>query len=334
MKTIDYIYRFDPKNPSAKPIPPDAEAARRNLEAGNRMFSQWMASCQTSTLSADEPQYVVPCNGLEVGMVRVMGQLPKQAPFAVVVGCSDARVPTEMIFGQGFNDLFVIRVAGNVLGDVCLGSIDFALSALSDSVKVVVMLGHSGCGAVTGAVDAYLRPLKFWSKTTPPALRAILQKIFVAVRESANGISEVWGPGAAETPGYREALIETAVAINAAQAAFDLRQEVETAGKWEIEVLYAVYNTYNHQVNLAAHPNTAYSNENVRLAHAPSNPREFKELALRMAEILKPTADQNPMIGDTGPQARGAQANGASGADHGAAANGASAIAPTVPLAE
>ena len=198
MKTIDYIYRFDPKNPSAKPIPPDAEAARRNLEAGNRMFSQWMASCQTSTLSADEPQYIVPCNGLEVGMVRVMGQLPKQAPFAVVVGCSDARVPTEMIFGQGFNDLFVIRVAGNVLGDVCLGSIDFALSALSDSVKVVVMLGHSGCGAVTGAVDAYLRPLKFWSKTTPPPLRAILQKIFVAVRESANGISEVWGPDAAE----------------------------------------------------------------------------------------------------------------------------------------
>ena len=93
------------------------------------------------------------------------GEMPKQAPFAVVVGCSDARVPTEMIFGQGFNDLFVIRVAGNVLGDDCLGSIDFALNALSESVKVVVMLGHSGCGAVTGAVDAYLRPLKFWSKT-------------------------------------------------------------------------------------------------------------------------------------------------------------------------
>ena len=68
------------------------------------------------------------------------------APFAVVVGCSDARVPTEMIFGQGFNDLFVIRVAGNVLGDVCLGSIDFAVNALSESVKVVVMLGHSGTG--------------------------------------------------------------------------------------------------------------------------------------------------------------------------------------------
>jgi carbonic anhydrase len=292
MKTIDYIYRFDPKNPSAKPSPPDADHAKRTLEAGNLMFSQWMQSCQTSTLTPGaEPQYIVPCNGLEVGMVRTGGQLPMQAPFAVVVGCSDARVPTEMIFGQGFNDLFVIRVAGNVLGDVCLGSIDFALSALSESVKLVVMLGHSGCGAVTGAVDAYLRPLKFWSKATPPALRTILQKIFVAVRESANGLHEVWGPKASELPGYRDSLIETAVALNAAQSAFDLRQQVETAGKWEIEVLYAVYNTYNHQVGMGVHPRSAAIRENIRLTHAPSNPREFRELAVRMAEILRPNAE-------------------------------------------
>ena len=104
--------------------------------------------------------------GWKSAWCAAQGEMPKQAPFAVVVGCSDARVPTEMIFGQGFNDLFVIRVAGNVLGDECLGSIDFALNALSDSVKVVVMLGHSGCGAVTGAVDAYLQPFKFWSKST------------------------------------------------------------------------------------------------------------------------------------------------------------------------
>ena len=291
MNTIDYIYRFDPQNPSAKTTPPDADAAKRTLESGNRMFARWMQSCQTSSLTAgSEAQYVVPCNGLEVGMVRTGGQMPKQAPFAVVVGCSDARVPTEMIFGQGFNDLFVIRVAGNVLGDVCLGSIDFALSALSDSVKTVVLLGHSGCGAVTGAVDSYLMPLKFWSKSTPPPLRSILQKIFVAVRESANGLQEVWGPGASSMPNYREALIETAVALNAAQAAFDLRQTVETAGKWEIDVLYAVYNTYNHQVGLGINPRTLPSEQSIRLAHAPSNPREFKELALQLAAVLKAPA--------------------------------------------
>ncbi|MBV8075200.1 MAG: hypothetical protein JO284_02315, partial [Planctomycetaceae bacterium] len=139
MNTIDYVYRFDPKNPSLKPPPHDADVARRMLEDGNRMFSCWMESCRAHDLSKGEPRYVVQCNGLEVGMIRTHGEMPKQAPFAVVVGCSDARVPIEMLFGQGFNDLFVIRVAGNVMGDVCLGSIDFALNALSESVKCVVM---------------------------------------------------------------------------------------------------------------------------------------------------------------------------------------------------
>src|SRR4051812_31609040 len=150
------------------------------------MFSQWMESCRNRTPTDGEPQYVVACNGLEVGMNRAQGELPRQAPFAVVVGCSDARVPTEMLFGQGFNDLFVIRVAGNVLGDVCMGSIEFALRALHESVRCIVILGHLGCGAVTGAVDCYLQPLDFWSESMPPMLRTITQRIFVAVREAAN----------------------------------------------------------------------------------------------------------------------------------------------------
>jgi carbonic anhydrase len=301
MLTIDYIYRFDPKNPSIKPPPPDAESAKRTLEDGNRMFAKWMESCRTHDVSEGEPRYVVQCNGLEVGMNRVQGNMPKQAPFAVVVGCSDARVPTEMLFGQGFNDLFVIRVAGNVLGDVCMGSIDFALTALSDSVKVVVMLGHSGCGAVTGAVDAYLRPLKFWSKNVSPMLRSITQRIFVAVREAANGMKEVWGPDARDVPGYREALIETAVCVNAAHAAFDLRQEVERAGKWEIEVLYGVFNLHNHQVCMPSNPRAGHAPEHVRLAFAPTNPREFFNLAVQMAELLKPEG----LVGKSGARPNG-----------------------------
>ncbi len=287
MKTIDYVYRFDPQNPSVKPSPPDAESARRVLEDGNRMFSEWMESCRTGTFSTGEERYVVQCNGLEVGMNRSVGQMPKQVPFAVVVGCSDARVPTEMLFGQGFNDLFVIRVAGNVMGNECQGSIDFALNALSESVKVVVVLGHSGCGAVTGAVDSYLRPLKYWSKATSPMLRSILQRIFVAVREGANALDQVWGAGARDIPGYREALIETAVSLNAAQAAFDLRNEVEAAGKWEIEVLYGVFNLKNHQVCMPVNPGLPPSPNNVHLAHAPTSPKEFQTLGIQMAEILR-----------------------------------------------
>jgi len=192
-----------------------------------------------------------------------------------------------MLFGQGFNDLFVIRVAGNVLGDECMGSVDFALNALSASIRTVVMLGHSGCGAVTGAVDAYLRPTKFWARSLSSTLRALIQRIFVAVRESANGIEEVWGANAREMPGYREALIETAVCVNAAQAAFDLRQEVERNGRWDVEVVYGVHNIRNHQVSMPVDPDAPPRDENVRLAVSPSNPMEFHTLAVQMAEILK-----------------------------------------------
>jgi carbonic anhydrase len=290
MNTIDYIYRFDPKNPSVKPPPPDAEAARKTLEDGNRMFANWMESCRTSSISKGEARYVVQCNGLEVGMNRLHGEIPKQAPFAVVVGCSDARVPTELLFGQGFNDLFIIRVAGNVLGDVCMGSIEFAMNALSESVKCIVVLGHLGCGAVTGAVDSYLQPLTFWSKSNPAMLRTITQRILVAVREADNGLTEAWGPAARDIPGYRGSLIDIAVCVNAAQAAFDLRQEVERAAKWEIEVLYGVFSLHNHQVSMPVDPRSPISPEHVNLAYAPTNPREFHTIAVRMAELLTPAS--------------------------------------------
>jgi carbonic anhydrase len=150
------------------------------------------------------------------------------------------------------------------------------------------MLGHGGCGAVTGAVDSYLMPLKFWSKSTSSMLRSIQERIFVAVREAANGIDEVWGPDARTKPEYRAVLIETAVAVNAAQAAFDLRQEVERAAKWEIEVLYGVFSLVNHQVSMPPDPRQPVSNENVHLEYAPTNPREFRVLSTKMAEILRP----------------------------------------------
>jgi carbonic anhydrase len=288
MSTIDYVYRFDPKNFGAKPPPPDADAARRSLEDGNRKFARWMASCQSLTPTpGEEPVYLVHCNEVEVGMVRKAGGVPKQAPFAVVLGCSDARVPTEMIFGQGTNNLFVIRVAGNVLGEACLGSVDFAVEALSESVKVVVVLGHSDCGAVTGAVDSYLQPAKYWSKSMSPALRTILQRIFVAVGQAAHGLDEVWGLDARRSPAFREALIEAAVCLNAAQGAYALRQRIEAAGRKKIEVLYGVYSLLNHQVSMPNNPKAQPSDANVRLAYAPGDSDVFPDLARQMAEILK-----------------------------------------------
>jgi len=299
MRTIDYIYRFDPKNPSVKPTPEDPEVARHNLEQGNRLFSEWMRSCRTGVFSTGEPRYVVQCNGLEVGMVRSHGEMPRQSPFAVVVGCSDARVPPEMLFGQGFNDLFVIRVAGNVLADECWGSIDYAVNSLSDSVKLVVVLGHSSCGAVTAAVDAYLNPQKFSSARTSYMLRSILHRIFVPVHQAALGIAKVWGPECMSMPEYRRSLIDSAVCLNAAHAAYNLYVEAERSWKADLQVLFGFYNLHTHKVSMppANYRMNDEDNEHpVNLAYAPTHPREFEALALQMAELLHPA--QKPRIHD------------------------------------
>ena len=74
-----------------------------------------------------------------------------QNPFAVVVGCSDSRVPPEIIFDQGLGDLFTIRVAGNIVDDVALGSIEYAVGHLG--TKLIIVLGHGKCGAVSATVQ-------------------------------------------------------------------------------------------------------------------------------------------------------------------------------------
>jgi carbonic anhydrase len=72
-----------------------------------------------------------------------------QNPFAVIVGCSDSRIPPEIIFDQGLGDLFVVRVAGNIVDDLAIGSVEYALDHLG--TRLVMVLGHGKCGAVTAA---------------------------------------------------------------------------------------------------------------------------------------------------------------------------------------
>lgn len=103
-------------------------------------------------LKAGNERYV---NGMSIyprtGIDRVEETAPHQAPFAAVVGCSDSRVPVELVFDQGIGDIFVIRTAGNnVNGDMVMGSVDYAIEHLG--VKVLLVLGHGSCGGVTGAI--------------------------------------------------------------------------------------------------------------------------------------------------------------------------------------
>jgi carbonic anhydrase len=107
--------------------------ALAQLKAGNRRF----VVNQTSPDSIDHARRAECSAG--------------QEPFAIILGCSDSRVPAELVFDQGFGDLFVIRVAGNIVAPSQVGSVEFAASRFG--TRLVVVLGHSGCGAITATLE-------------------------------------------------------------------------------------------------------------------------------------------------------------------------------------
>jgi len=92
-----------------------------------------------------------------------------QHPFAVIVSCSDSRVPPELVLDQGLGDLFVIRTAGNIIGDYELGSIEYAVEHLG--VKLVVVMGHEECGAIKAFLESEEHPLGGHIKTILDAIR-------------------------------------------------------------------------------------------------------------------------------------------------------------------
>src|SRR5215831_11842450 len=81
--------------------------------------------------------------------------LQSQRPFAIILGCSDSRAPAEVVFDQGLGDLFVIRVAGNIVAPSQVGSVEFAVERFG--TRLVVVMGHSSCGAIDAAIEAVVR---------------------------------------------------------------------------------------------------------------------------------------------------------------------------------
>jgi len=114
-----------------------AQDALARLRDGNRRF---VANESTASAQLTPSQRLALTNG--------------QQPFAIVLGCSDSRVPAELVFDQGFGELFVIRVAGNIVAPSQVGSVEFAAARFE--TRLVVVMGHSQCGAVTAAVEEVL----------------------------------------------------------------------------------------------------------------------------------------------------------------------------------
>jgi carbonic anhydrase len=138
-----------------------AQEALERLKEGNHRFV-------ASLGSHDNPLHYT----------RRVGLTKDQKPFAIILGCSDARVPAEIVFDQGLGDLFVIRVAGNIVAPSQVGSVEFAASRFG--TRLVVVLGHSQCGAVLATLEQLQQP----AATQSQNLRSIVDR----VRPSVEGL--------------------------------------------------------------------------------------------------------------------------------------------------
>lgn len=171
-----------------------AADALDRLRQGNRRFVDGLPEASTSW-TRDQ-------------LAEMAGE---QRPFAIILGCSDSRVPAEIVFDQGIGDLFVIRVAGNVVAPSQVASVEFA--AAKFGTRLVVVLGHTGCGAIEATIEALHDP----STVVSPNLRSIVER----VRPSVAALMVT------ELAGNAQGLAKAAVRANIAHATDQLRHGSE-----------------------------------------------------------------------------------------------------------
>lgn len=147
-----------------------ARDALQRLREGNRRFV-------TDTRSAD----------VQRDFAHRADPAQAQSPFAIILGCSDSRVPAEIVFDQGLGDLFVIRVAGNIVASSQIGSVEFAAARFG--TRLVVVLGHTGCGAVIATIEELRREAEVQS----PNLRSIVDRIRPTVEGLLEGAEHLEG---------------------------------------------------------------------------------------------------------------------------------------------
>jgi carbonic anhydrase len=120
-------------SPARTPVPPTPEAALQRLAEGNRRFREANGNSSARAWSRHLATEA-------------------QRPFAIILGCSDSRTPVEILFDEGFGDLFVIRIAGNIVAPSVVGSIEFAASQFGS--RLVLVMGHTRCGAIAATLKA------------------------------------------------------------------------------------------------------------------------------------------------------------------------------------
>jgi carbonic anhydrase len=167
---------------------PGALAALARLRDGNHRFASGLRSIDSLASAARRDDFV-----------------SGQKPFAVIIGCSDSRAPAEIVFDQGLGDLFVIRVAGNVVAPSGVGSVEFAAERFG--IRLCVVMGHTRCGAIDAALDA-----------DPSVTSRNVMSIVGRVRPHIEGISAAM-PGAP-----RDVLVRAASKANVRAQVAQVRQ--------------------------------------------------------------------------------------------------------------
>jgi len=173
------------------PPPLPADQALQRLQAGNRRFNQNLRSLDTT-----------------MGQEARASLAAAQHPVAIILSCSDSRVPSEFIFDQGLGDLFVIRVAGNVVAPSLVGSVEFA--AATFGTRLVVVMGHSRCGAIKATLDFIQHRVDSPSEN--------IHDIVDRCRPAVESVVHAAGPDV-----ERERLVHEAVRANVRQSCAHLR---------------------------------------------------------------------------------------------------------------
>ena len=197
------------------PAPLPAEQALQRLQEGNRRFYHNVRSLDVS-----------------VGQATRASLVAGQNPFAIILSCSDSRVPSELVFDQGLGDLFVIRVAGNIVAPSLVGSVEFA--AATFGTRLVVVMGHSRCGAIRSTLDFIQHQVGAPSEN--------IHDIVDRCRPAVESVVHAAGPNA-----DRERLTHEAVRANVRQSCAHLRHGsrmlerlIREEGMWVVGAEYSL----------------------------------------------------------------------------------------------
>ena len=192
------------------------EQALRRLVAGNKRFSNGLRSIDS--IASEQRREQLAREG--------------QSPFAIVLTCSDSRVPAEVVFDAGLGDLFVVRVAGNIIAPSLVASIEFA--ALSFGTPICVVMGHSRCGAIQGAVSGVMRK----HNSLTGNLDILLKEIEPAAIGALSSI-KLENPGA-DTVESMDKIVDKAIQLNVLHSIRQLKsasphlRELVAAGNFKI----------------------------------------------------------------------------------------------------